>query len=61
MFKMAKAYTRRVDTWDTAAVEDMHGMFQYAALFNQPVDMWNTSAVKDMILGKSFRTHPTSC
>ena len=47
---MAKAFQRRIGTWDTSAVADMHGMFQYATSFNQPLSQWDTTSVKELFL-----------
>jgi len=37
-----------IDTWNTAGVNNMSGMFQNTTAFNQPIGNWNTGLVTDM-------------
>jgi len=39
-----------INTWNTAAVTSMNGVFAGASAFNQNIGSWNTSAVTDMAL-----------
>ena len=53
LFKNNRTFTASIDTWDTANVTSMKGMFSYSA-FNAPINNFNTSNVttmKDMFSG----------
>lgn len=50
MFSFCTSLTgpNNINSWNTANISDMGGVFSYASAFNQPLNSWNTASVTNM-------------